>query len=205
MMWQLEDLFGFFGSNCNITRTVLLCERGTTCVNEVLLVCSYFMRCTQVCYPATADSPGKLYPEPTENNDLTSSSSSDITFSSLNNPSSSNVSTPPSPTKLSQQPNGYPPLSEQQDPSESWRGGNAGGFVENSLPYSQNFSYSLYGSLYAGYVADMALTATSLARDTVIPQVLADMRVSSIFCFSFFARHLFLFVSSFFSFLLSLV
>ena len=37
MMWQLEDLFGFFSSTCNITRTVLLCEKGVPNVNEVLL------------------------------------------------------------------------------------------------------------------------------------------------------------------------
>jgi hypothetical protein len=177
MMWQLEDLFGFFESNCNITRTVLLCEKGTPCVNEVLLVCSYFMRCTQIFYPTTPDSPGKLYPE---NDDLTSSSGSSLlnTLSSSTNNLSSNASTPASSSKSPQLPNGRHLLSEQSDMNESWRGYNSAGFVENSLPYAQNFAYSLYGGLYAGYVADMALLATSLARDTVIPQVLADMNVS---------------------------
>eukprot|EP00026_Physarum_polycephalum_P003528 Phypoly_transcript_03541.p1 GENE.Phypoly_transcript_03541~~Phypoly_transcript_03541.p1 ORF type:complete len:782 (+),score=103.15 Phypoly_transcript_03541:88-2346(+) len=175
MMWQLEDLFGFFTSNCNINRTVLLCEKGTTCVNEVLLVCSYFMRCTQIFYPSTPDSPGKLYPEP-ENDELASSSDSSLltTPSSSSNNLSSNTSTPASSSKSPQHPNGRPLLSEQ-DANESWLGYNSAGFVENSLPYAQNFAYSLYGGLYAGYVADMALLATSLTRDTVIPQVLADM------------------------------
>lgn len=196
MVWQLEDAFGFLPSTCGATRTILLCDKsahegGSARVNELLQVCSYFLRCTQVAYPPVPDSPGKLYGGDDGNhfNGVTLSDSHtnfatippSTSFSSASSSSPSSASAASS----SHSPPPIPALSDQDyggpgSSSASWIGGTfAGGFPgQHNHPFSQNFSYSLYGNLFGGYVNDMAISATSMSREDILPKVLEDLFVS---------------------------
>ncbi len=174
LLWQLEDLFGFFGK-CGVTRTILLGDKSTI-TQDFLLVCSYFLRCTWLNYPPT-ENPGTIYISDDGNEFkpiIIDDYKSDESSSRSAHSSTSSVSTQ---SQIHVVHNGLASPSMANANGTTNQNTNFTNLT-NPTNISESFCYSLYGNIYGGYVGDMALMATSLAQEELIPKVLDDLHVS---------------------------